>query len=139
MSKRKAVPDRLNMNVMDALQGVRTNPMGRQGTAPPVKDAPNAQPNAASATVAARPKLAQQPAITNGTKMKVNLYLDSELKRRIEQTQIDLRRIAPPDQAGQINYSLIVETALALVFDEFERFGEASALSRGTIAQLKSK
>lgn len=138
MNKRKAIPDRLNLNVMDALQGVKTNPMvapTREATAPItlpesiVKKPIEAQPKSAMDFLQS----------TSGMKTKVNLYLDTGLKRRIEQTQIDLRRIAPPDQAGQINYSMIVETALALVFDEFERTGEASSLSRQTLAQLRSK
>lgn len=70
-------------------------------------------------------------------KTKVNLYLDSEIKRRTEQAQIDLRRIIEPDKAGQINYSLIVETALEIVFEEFDRKAQASALCQKIMSRLK--
>lgn len=76
----------------------------------------------------------------NGSsKTKVNLYLGMGIKRSTEKIQLDLREIAPPESAGQINYSLIVETALEIVFDEFDRVREASRLNREITKKLNTK
>ena len=72
-------------------------------------------------------------------KVKVNVYLSPATKRRTERVQMDLRDIVPTELAGQINYSVIVDTALQIVFDEFEKTRNASALSREIINQLNNK
>lgn len=72
-------------------------------------------------------------------KTKVNLYLNTEIKRRTERAQLELRREAVPQFAGQINYSLIVETALEIVFDEFDRIRKASRLNQEITKKINNK
>lgn len=144
MAGRKPIPDQFNKNddVMAALQGVKTKPLtpdvDKQET--PVIEPPEAKavpPASAKAEVIEREM--ERKAASNVKKTKVNLYLDAEIKRRIEQAQLDLRKIADPDKAGQINYSLIVETALEIVFDEFDRRAQVSALSQEIMKRLQTK
>lgn len=156
MAGRKPIPDNLNKtgDVMDLLQGVKTKPLQEQPTqkeeessfvppAPPKEEETSLPTPAtkinASDRVAAQPRTAPKPALKASEKIKVNLYLDEDIKTRTEQTQIDLRKIAPARVARQVNQSLIVETALKIVFDEFDRIGEASQLSQEIMKQLENK
>ena len=134
MTKRRPLPDPLN--VMDALQGVQTKPMklgelsegiseeGRRVFAP----APAAKLEERKTTPA-----------SSAAKSKINLYMSKVVKRRIEQAQVGLRNLAPEGLDGQINYSLIVETAVNLALEDFERSGEDSLMCREIMAQLRRK
>lgn len=72
-------------------------------------------------------------------RIKVNLYLETQIKRRIEQAQIDLRRLAPSARAGAINYSLIVAAALEIMLDEMDGAGAQSRLAQAVSRRLPRK
>lgn len=150
MSQRKPMPDNLNklqLSVMDALQGVKTKPLGNtEGILQPLALEPddnnieqseprNETPTAAE-TSNTKLGLVSENAEEKTIKLKVNLYLNSMIKRRTEKAQDALRDLAPPELTGQINYSMIVETALKIVLDEFDRTGRESQLSREVMRQL---
>lgn len=161
MSERKPLPDKINKggNILDQLQRIETKSLEQMSEAeiiavekeensPSASQTEKAAPAQSQTTAASEPvitvpqiisKATTKPTGIAATKTKVNLYLEAEIKRRTEQAQIDLRRIAPQQSAGQINYSLIVETALQIVFDELDRIGEASQLSKEVMNKLKTR
>lgn len=148
---RKPIPDKLNTGgILDKLQRIETKPLGQESSAGEEKD--DAEQSTASqddvqeeTSETAKQKAASpvrnvsSKTESKAAKTKVNLYLDAKIKRRTEQAQIDLRNIVPANLAGQVNYSLIVETALQIVFDEFDRIGEHSALAQEIRQQVQNK
>ena len=149
MSQRRTMPDNLNkptINVMDALQGVQTKPMGSHQAetpngAPASTDVHHDQFQESNSAVNMNDLhqssgSVSESAADKAIKVKVNLYMNSMIKRRTEKAQDALRDIAPPELTGQVNYSLIVETALKIVLDEFDRQRGESQLSREVMKQL---
>lgn len=159
MGERKPLPDKINkgVSILDQLQRIETKTLEQKSDGENISiekeenlhgEALAEETSAESPTTAAREHNKSVPrsgseatnkSSSTAPKTKVNLYLEAEIKRRTEQAQIDLRRIAPQQSAGQVNYSLIVETALQIVFDELDRIGEASQLSKEIMKKLKTK
>lgn len=65
-----------------------------------------------------------------GDKAKATYYLSTEILESIEEAWIQLRRMAPKDERGQISKSLIVELAVQIALDELKSKGEKSLLAR---------
>lgn len=134
MSKRKSLPDQLN--VMDALQGITTKPLQK----PDIKRSETREQGGQQIRPRTRETLTKtSDAPLSTSKSKINLYVTKGAKRRIEQAQVGLRNLAPEGLDGQINYSLIVETAVHLALEEFERDGENSLLCQEIMAHLRRK
>ena len=150
---RKKLPDNLNKSsILDALQKIEIKPV--EMTSPdktttteqadnfPTKEETDENLFKRNPTPLSESTVIKTKSISvapQKNKTKVNFYLTSTVKRRIEKVQTALREIVPADDAGQVNYSMIVEAALNIVINDFERTREESLLSREIFNQLQNK
>ena len=69
---------------------------------------------------------------TSEDKAKATYYLSTEILEALEDGWIQLRRLAPKDERGQISKSLIVELALQVALEELKSKGSQSLLAKKT-------
>ena len=135
---RKPLEAKLNTkprNFLDELQKIDTKPVEMKNSSASKASEGESEEISYSADAQSEDTL---PKIKSA-KMKVNLYIETVIKRRTEKIQNELREMAPQDSASRINYSMIVETALQIVFEDFNRTREKSRLYEEITKQLRNK
>ncbi len=135
---RKPLKDKINTkprNFLDELQKIDTKPVEMKNSSASEASESESEETSSSADAQSEETL---PKIKSA-KMKVNLYIETAIKRRTEKIQNELREMAPQDSASRINYSMIVETALQIVFEDFNRTREKSRLYEEITKQLRNK
>ena len=123
MAHRKPTP-----NIMGELLGEKTEP------APNKNKLSNQQ---AGKTVKQQNNIPVQQQTGTGKAVKATYYFSPGTIEAIDEAWMKLRRLAGVNRRSSISKSLIVEKAVAMALQEFERKGEKSQLASMTVSQQK--